>query len=61
MFFQVNAYIDTGRLKSAYLLVVQRGLERDVQRLLAAAEECEQGHIASMCKKWLSNKQKRNF
>ncbi|KAK7081657.1 hypothetical protein SK128_006531, partial [Halocaridina rubra] len=55
---KIEAYIKCGRLKSAYLVAVHRGKYDDVVQVQEAATENGQAHVATMCKKWLTNHKK---
>ncbi|KAG7158413.1 uncharacterized protein LOC121878790 [Homarus americanus] len=54
---KMEAFIECGRLKSAYLVAVHRRSCEDVKRVQEAASLSGQVHIAAMCNKWLINYQ----
>lgn len=52
---QLEAFIDCGRLRSAYIVAVRSGQHKDVRRVGEVATLSGQNHVATMCNKWLSN------
>nr|XP_045583880.1 uncharacterized protein LOC123746406 [Procambarus clarkii] len=55
---KMEAFIECGRLKSAYLVAVHCGRHEDVKRVQEMARRGGQMHIVAMCSKWLSNSYK---
>lgn len=51
---QINCFILTGQLKSAYLLAVQHKRVHDIRRILREAERTNQIQIKKLCEKKLS-------
>ena len=53
-----DAYILTGKLKSAYLLAIESKRETDVRRVLEASHRLNDSQIGPICERWLSQKDK---
>lgn len=57
LFFQINALIMTGKLRSAYLTAAKTNRVQDITRIMAAAERMGQAAVRNICKKWLEQHQ----
>ena len=55
---KIDAYIQTGRLRPAYLLAVRLEREGDVRRILSVAEKTEQEIVRTWCTQWLQKNAK---
>lgn len=51
--FQIQAYIQCGRLKAAYLIAVKRKLADEVRNISRVASQAGQVTIRDICDKWL--------
>ena len=56
---QIKAYVDCGKLKSAYLIAVKEDRVEAIQEIAETAMKTGQSKIVEICKKWLSQYQKR--
>ena len=57
LFFQINAYVLCGKLRSAYLIAVKGERVEDIQRIGAAAERSGQTAVKKICEKWLAGRE----
>ncbi|XP_054154395.1 zinc finger FYVE domain-containing protein 26 homolog [Oppia nitens] len=55
---KIDAYILSGKLKSAYLLAVHHNRETDVTRVLEASKRSNETQIGKICEMWLKRKAK---
>lgn len=55
---KIDAYILSGKLKSAYLLAINLNRETDVIRVLEAAKRSDEQQIKKICEMWLKKKSK---
>ncbi len=56
---KINAYILTGRLKSAYLIAIKMEQVDTVKHIASVAERLGQNLIKDICNKWLDKYQKK--
>lgn len=57
---KIDAYILTGKLKSAYLLAVRLDRSTDVKRIMVIAERNGQESVKKICQLWLQRKEAQN-
>ena len=58
---KIDAYIQAGRLRPAYLLAVRLEREADVRRILTVAEKSEQEIVRTWCSQWLEKNSRETF
>ena len=51
--FQIQAYIQCGKLKSAYLVAVNRKMADEVRNISRVASQAGQVNIRDICDRWL--------
>ena len=56
---KINAYILTGRLKSAYLIAIKMEQVDIVKNIASVADRLGQNLIKDICNKWLEKYQKK--
>ncbi|XP_067138232.1 uncharacterized protein Sptz isoform X2 [Centruroides vittatus] len=56
---KINAYINCGKLKSAYLLAVKHSRATDIHRIMTIAEQTNQQYIFNICKYWINSKKEK--